>query len=163
MVEEKSEAEQGAETNTQRKKPAGGGCPGSGLYFVLVIILINAFGMLMAYVLPALQHYRYGPGIEVSLRNDGEATIHSVELHYAGGPSELWTIQPGRSADTVIRPSGESHLEIEFTDNDGKITRLNAGGYFEQYYRGSIHVSIKDGVIDENEQDVWLHGSRDSD
>jgi len=52
--------------------------------------------------------------------------------------------------------TGESHLEIQFTDGDGQDKRLDAGGYFEPGYRGTINVSIKDGVIQENEQNIRL-------
>jgi len=31
---------------------------------------------------------------------------------------------------------------------------LDAGGYFESGYRGTIRLSIKDGVIAKNEQDI---------
>jgi len=47
-------------------------------------------------------------------------------------------------------------LEVEFKDTAGQTQRLNAGGYFESGYRGSIRVEIKDGQIDKNEQDIKL-------
>jgi hypothetical protein len=55
-----------------------------------------------------------------------------------------------------VNPTSESDLEIEFTDSDAKARRLHAGGYFESGYRGTIRVSIKDGVIEKNEQDIKL-------
>jgi hypothetical protein len=124
------------------------------LLFVLGIVLIDMFGMLMALLLPALQTLWSGPGIHVMLRNDGAVPLHSVVLHATGASYELGDMEPREVADSVIRPSGESHLVIEFADTHGKISRLNAGGYFEPGYQGTIQVSIKDGVIDENEQHV---------
>jgi hypothetical protein len=50
-------------------------------------------------------------------------------------------------------------LEIEFTDSDGQPQRLDAGGYFEPGYRGTIDISIKDGVIEKNEQKTGLRWS----
>jgi len=59
----------------------------------------------------------------------------------------------------TVHPTGESHLEIEFTDADGQAKRLDAGGYFEPGYRGTIDISIKDGVIQKNEQQIRLRWS----
>ncbi len=69
-------------------------------------------------------------------------------------PYDLGDIAPGESATARVNPTGESELEVEFRDTDDQTHRLNAGGYFESGYRGSIRVEIKDGVIDKNEQDI---------
>ena len=82
--------------------------------------------------------------------------MRSVVLHVTGVSYQLGDIPPGASATARVRPTSESGLEIEFTDSDGKVQRLNAGGYFESDYRGTIRVSIKDGAIETNEQDIKL-------
>ena len=56
----------------------------------------------------------------------------------------------------MVHPTGESHLEIQFTDADGQAKRLDAGGYFESGYRGTINTSIKVGMIEKNEQQIRL-------
>lgn len=68
-----------------------------------------------------------------------------------GNSYPLGDIAPGASGKATVESTGESHLEIELIDNDGQSKRLNAGGYFEPGYRGSVEVSIKDGVIEKNE------------
>jgi len=73
-----------------------------------------------------------------------------------GASCNLGDIAPGATADAMVHPTSESHLEIQFTDGDGQDKRLDAGGYFEPGYRGTINVSIKDGVIEENEQEISL-------
>lgn len=65
-------------------------------------------------------------------------------------------IVPGGSATARVKPSSESHLDIEFTDAEEQTHRVNAGGYFESRYRGTIRVEIKDGVIDKFEEDLKL-------
>jgi hypothetical protein len=42
---------------------------------------------------------------------------------------------------------------------DGKTNRLDAGGYFESGYKGTIDISIKDGRIQKNEQNIRLRWS----
>ena len=77
-------------------------------------------------------------------------------LHVTGASYDLGDIAPGATANARVRSNGESSLDIEFTDADGKAQRLNAGGYFESGYRGSIRVEIKDGQIDKFEDNIKL-------
>ena len=61
--------------------------------------------------------------------------------------------------EATVHPTGESNLEIRFTDPDGQARQLDAGGYFEPGYRGTIRVSIKEGEIVKNEQEIRLRWS----
>ena len=114
--------------------------------FVLGLVSLGLGGMLVALLMPS--------GIHVKIRNAGATSIRSVVLHVTGASYKLGDIAPGATAESVVRSTGESGLEIEFTGTDGQTNRLNAGGYFEPGYRGTIRVSIKDGVIDKNEQQI---------
>ncbi len=107
--------------------------------WLLVLIPLALIGVLMFHWLRE--------GVRVTIRNTGTTPIRSVVLHVTGVAYPLGDIDSGSSAEATIRPHGESHLEIEFSDSDGKMQRLNAGGYFESGYRGTIQVSIRDGTI----------------
>jgi len=98
-------------------------------------------------------------GIHVSIQNTGSQPLRSVVLFVTGISYNLGDIPPGATAHATVHPTGESHLEIEFTDADGQAKRLDAGGYFEPGYRGTIDISIKDGVIQKNEQQIRLRWS----
>jgi hypothetical protein len=91
-------------------------------------------------------------GIRVTIQNTGSSKMGSVVLHITAKSYSLGDIAAGGSARVTVHPGGKNHLEIEFTDIDGKPKRLNAGGYFDGYTKGTIRVSINDGVITENEQ-----------
>ena len=95
-------------------------------------------------------------GIRTTIRNTGNQPLRSVVLHVTGASHSLGDIPPGATAQAIVHATGESHLEIEFTDPDGQPYRLDAGGYFEPGYRGTIDISIKDGVIEKNEQRIRL-------
>ena len=95
-------------------------------------------------------------GIHVTVQNTGSEPLRSVVLHVTGGSYSLGDITPGSTAHAMVHTTGESHLEIEFTDPDGQAQRLDAGGYFEPGYLGTINISIKDGVIEKNEQQIRL-------
>jgi len=96
------------------------------------------------------------PGIRVTVENAGTTPLKSVVLHVTGASCDLGDLAPGESATARVSPTGESELEVEIKDTDGQTQRLNAGGYFESGYRGTIRVEIKDGQIDKNEQDIKL-------
>lgn len=139
-------------TDRQETKWSQPGCV--GLFFV-GMILIDVVGMLLSQLLPTLNALRK-PGIQVTVQNTGSQSLGAVVLHVTGESYDLGGVTPGASTQVIVRPSSESHLEIEFTDGNGNRKRLNAGGYFERGYRGTIRVSVKDGVIDKNEQEISL-------
>jgi len=95
-------------------------------------------------------------GLHVVIQNTGSQPLRSVVLHVTGASYSLGDILPGATAHATVHPASESHLEIDFTDPTNKTERLDAGGYFEPGYRGTIDISIKDGVIEMNEQDIRL-------
>lgn len=122
--------------------------------FITAIVLIDIIGVLMAIWLPALQA-RFGhSGVQITIHNNDNQPLRSVVVHVTGASNNLGDIAPGKSAQTVVHPTGESHLEVEFKDANGRTQRLNASGYFESGYRGTIRVTIKDGAIEENEQQI---------
>ena len=110
-------------------------------------------------VLVVLVLFLFRSGVHVSIQNTGSQPLRSVVLFVTGTSYNLGDIPPGATAHATVHPTGESHLEIEFTDADGQAKRLDAGGYIEPGYRGTIDISIKDGVIQKNEQQIRLRWS----
>ena len=98
-------------------------------------------------------------GIQVTIQNTGSQPLRSVVLHVTGASCHLGDIAPGATAKATVQPTGESHLEIQFTDPDGQTRRLDAGGYFESGYRGTIDVSIQGGILQKNQQNIRLRWS----
>ena len=118
-------------------------------------LLAIPVGLVVAIVI-AIVAFQLRSGIRVTVENIGKTPLNSVVLHVTGVSYNLGDIAPGAEATVRVNPPSESHLEIEFTDADGKTQRVNAGGYFESGYRGTIRVEIKDGVIDKFEDDIKL-------
>lgn len=110
-------------------------------------------------VLVVLVLFLFRSGIHVTVQNTGSEPLRSVVLHVTGGSYCLGDITPGSIAHATVHTTGESHLEIQFTDTGGQPHRLDAGGYFEPGYRGTIDISIKDDVIEKNEQQIRLRWS----
>ena len=118
------------------------------------VLLIPA--ILVALVLIVVLVLQFRSGVQVAVENTGTTPLKSVVLHVTGVSYDLGDIAPGESAKARVNPTGESELEVEFKDTDGQTQRLNAGGYFESGYRGSIRVEIKDGQIDKFEDNTKL-------
>jgi hypothetical protein len=115
----------------------------------MLICLLLAVMLFLAYFL-----LFYHPGIHVSVQNTGNQPIRSVVLYVTGNSYSLGDIPPGADANATVKCTGDSHLEIEFVDGDGQTKKLDAGGFFQPGYRGAIRVSIHDGVLEGNEQDI---------
>jgi hypothetical protein len=86
-------------------------------------------------------------GINVVIKNTGIEPVESLVLPVTGRSYPLGSIAPGHEKAAIVKPTSESHLEIELADTTGGTARLNAGGYFEPGYGGTITVSIKDGAL----------------
>jgi hypothetical protein len=101
---------------------------------------------------------RFRPGIEVLVQNTGGTPIRSVVLHVTGNSYPLGDLTSDASGEAVVNSTNESSLTIEFTDSDGKKQQLDADLYFEPGYRGTIRVSMRDGVIERIEQQIKFAG-----
>ena len=115
---------------------------------------------LLLVVLVMIVLFLFRSGIHVTIQNTGRQPLCSVVIHVTGASHSLGDIPPGATAHGTVHPTGESHLEIEFTDPDGQTHPLDAGGDFEPGYRGTTNISISDGVIEKNEQQIRLRWSR---
>lgn len=110
--------------------------------------------VMVAICLVTLYAYRFRSGIEVTIHNKEAVPLRSVVLHVTGKSYPLGTIAAGDSALVAVNPVSESSLKIDFTQSDGKNNSLDADVYFEANYRGTMRISIRDGKIDENVQDI---------
>jgi hypothetical protein len=122
------------------------------LFAIAATALFLGGGFLWARFIPD-----YNPSIQVSIENGGEKPMRSVTLHVTGATFPMGDVPPGATVNAKVRSKGESHLEIEYADAAGQTHRLNAGGYFESGYRGTIQISIRDGVIENNDQQIRLY------
>jgi len=116
-------------------------------------VAIPAF---LVMVLIGVGFLQFPDGISVTIQNTGQKTIESVVLHVTGNSYSLEDLQPGASTTTKVVPTGESHLEIEFVDSNGP-RQVNAGGYFEAGSRGTIRITIQDGIIDRNDHQISIY------
>ena len=82
------------------------------------------------------------PGIEVEIRNNGNAPITSVEVVFTGGAVTTAEIAPTEHKTFVVKPKGESHLVLRFTDANGQRHDDLVDVYFEPGYSGKINITV---------------------
>ena len=114
--------------------------------------MVALLGVLLLSIAVAL--LQLGTGVQVTVRNSGAATIHSVILYVTGGAYSVGDLTPGNSATTTVRPQSDSHVEIGYSDSDGEPVRLTIDCYIERRDSGTIDVSIRNRRIDEQQVDV---------
>jgi hypothetical protein len=86
-------------------------------------------------------------GLRVAVTNTGAAPMRAVVVHVTGASYDLGDIPPGSSREVSIEPTGPSHVELSFKDDQGRQLRLVTGANFEPSAHGSIEIAVRDGTI----------------
>lgn len=87
-----------------------------------------------------------GSNIIFTISNDTGEVIQSVVVRFTGGEVGLGPLKAGESQDVTIKPTGESHIELEIKMADGKVELRQVDTYFEPSYSGRIKVSLGGGL-----------------
>jgi hypothetical protein len=98
----------------------------------------------------------YAPRILVIVTNHGPETLHEATVHVTGASYAIGDLPPGQSKRVRVSPTGESGVQIEFTDKQGKRVHSDWVGYFEHGYGGSIRLDWKEGRA---ESEGWKSAS----
>jgi hypothetical protein len=101
----------------------------------------------LALVVAAVYFLSRPGGVRVTVTNSGVTTLEKVRLEVTGRSYDLDDIPPGTSRGVGVEPTGESRVELHFTDQ-GRQIRLVTGSRFEPSSRGEITVSVRDGRIE---------------
>jgi hypothetical protein len=95
-------------------------------------------------------------GLRVTVTNRGPDPLSDVVVHVTGNSYRLGTLGVRGSRTVAVSPRGESGVELEFVGSSGARTRLDADGYFEAGYEGTIEIDLEAGVIVRNEHQIRL-------
>jgi hypothetical protein len=94
--------------------------------------------MLMIFLLSSCS----SKGIAVTIENKSGHRVENVVLRYTGGTKEVKEIEDDTSWTGHIDPNGESHLEIDFIDQQNRKHHSKIDTYFEKGYQGMIIITI---------------------
>lgn len=86
-------------------------------------------------------------GVWVGVHNTGRGVLSDVVIRVAGDSGRVGDLAPGESRSVRVRPSGASHVEIEYRDQAGTPVRLQADCYFERSYRDTVDMDVADGRV----------------
>lgn len=80
--------------------------------------------------------------IMISIENNSGRVIQSVAAVCAGGVASFGPLEVDESQEIEIRPTGESHIELEIRPANGSAEYRTVDTYFERGYRGMIRIKL---------------------
>ena len=119
----------------------------------IFIVLVTVVVLLAGWVRYAFVVH----GIHVSVTNTGQDVLRDVTVHVTGRSYPLGDLSPFTSHACEVSPASESHVELELTDAQDRRVRLNAGGYFEPGYRGTMEIQVRDGKVIGVKDDISIY------
>jgi hypothetical protein len=84
-----------------------------------------------------------GVPLTVSIENNSGLAIQSIVASYTGGVARFGPLGVHKSQEVRIRPTGDSHLELEIQPAQGQAEHRVVDTYFERGYRGKIQITLE--------------------
>lgn len=81
-------------------------------------------------------------GILISITNNSDLSVSSIRVLYSGGAYKIPELRAGETVKSRINPTSESHLEMEFVDEQQRDIKIVIDTYFERDYSGSFSIFI---------------------
>jgi hypothetical protein len=110
------------------------------LFAALVLVLAAAF----------LIARDRATGVALVLTNVGADPLRSLTVHVKGRSYSLGDLAPGSTKSITVNPTGESDIELAFSD----ARRLKIDCYFESGYEGEIVAKVTAQEVVEAKVDV---------
>lgn len=96
-------------------------------------------------------------GVSVIVHNKGPEKISNATVHVTGNSYEIGTLIPGQSRTILVKPSGDSNVQIVFMDSRNIQNRVDADCYLESSgSRGSIAIDISGNKISRVEDTTYI-------
>ncbi|MCP5048515.1 MAG: hypothetical protein GY940_15200 [bacterium] len=96
----------------------------------------------LALSLLILPLFHCSSGVILSFTNNSGQTLRDLEIFYTGGSVSVEKSVPGSTETFKVNPTSESHIEIQFKDQNNKTYKGNVGVYFESGYSGTLDMEI---------------------
>ena len=110
------------------------------------LLVIGSAVVIIAAMLISAVIFKFGPfsrnELRVHIENVGDMELRSLEVSVTGGRVMLGSLMPGRKAEAVVVPTGESSVKISLIDLLDEEHNFDAGGYFEPGYVGDIWIKM---------------------
>ena len=84
----------------------------------------------------------FNRGLTVRIHNSDARTLRSLVVSVTGQAYPLGDLPPGSTVSVRVEPKGESGVAVEFQESAGNPKQLNAGGYYEWGYKGTVSLDI---------------------
>ena len=105
--------------------------------------LIRALAVaLIGFNLGACCFLPFSRGVIVDVTNEGSAPISNLKINFKGGNKTLSELGVGITHEFIVKPSGESDIDISFLDAKGNAHNCKVDVYFEANYQGRIDIKV---------------------
>lgn len=83
--------------------------------------------------------------ITVGITNNSDRPIQYVVAKYTGGTMRVGPVAIGERQMTAIKPTGDSHIELDIHPVNGEVEHRSVDTYFGYGYRGNIEITLSKG------------------
>lgn len=83
-------------------------------------------------------------GVIVEIENASSTPIHDIQLRFTGERSQIAALTPGAKQTIRIKTTGESSLEIIFTDAQQQSHSGKVDTYLEPASKGVLHIKVSE-------------------
>lgn len=101
--------------------------------FSFIVYILNVFLMLNCGALDKFY---------VEIINNSRQELKNVNIIYTGGKAQIGKIGIGERQKVQVNPTGESHIEISFSVDNGIEHHDTLNAYIEPSYKGFVVVRI---------------------
>lgn len=86
--------------------------------------------------------FLFPAGVKVDVTNEGSEPISDLKINFKGGNKTLSELGVGSTHEFIVKPSGESDIDISFLDSKGNARNYKVDVYFETNYQGRIDIKV---------------------
>lgn len=81
-------------------------------------------------------------GVTVGVRNNSGVPLNSVIIQYTGGAMQVGPLATGERKTVLIKPAGDSHIELKIVPAAGKTEQRMLDTYLGVGYQGTIEITL---------------------
>jgi hypothetical protein len=86
-------------------------------------------------------------GVDVIIANQSKEDVSSLRISFTGGSAHIPLLHVGETKSSLINPTSESHVEIDYQTQSGATRHARIDTYIMVNTSGHIYVTLMDTEI----------------
>jgi hypothetical protein len=95
-------------------------------------------------------------GVKVGVHNNSGLALNSVTIQYTGGAMQVGPLATGERKTVLIKPAGDSHIELKIVPVAGKTEQRMLNTYMGVGYQGTIEITLNRGMSVQHTEHLTL-------